>query len=360
MAGKVSANSFPCGSCGARLEFSPESSLLKCPYCGSESMIPESSAAVPELDFHQYFARATEQGESLEKQTVACTACSAVSIVESDVSLSSCPFCGSLLTARAKPGRLVRPGAILPFKINRNKASELFRRWLSSLWFAPGGLKRNSITSGGIKGIYLPYWTYDVRVTTWYEGERGEDYLETGLQTEEHTRGSGRSATRTRWQSSGGCVINSFDDVLVPAGCSLPPEAVAMLEPWDLKRLVPYSDEYLSGFQSEAYQIDMGEGFERARALIENGVRSSVERHIGGQHQRIKAMRSQYDDITFKHVLLPVWISAYRYRNRTFRFIVNARTGQVLGERPWSVFRIAIAVIGMILVLLLIAVQFKQ
>jgi len=133
-----------------------------------------------------------------------------------------------------------------------------------------------------------------------------------------------------------------------------------MLEPWDLKSLVPYSDEYMSGFQSEAYQLDMGEGFERARALIERGVRGSVERHIGGQHQRINAMRSQYDDITFKHVLLPVWISAYRYRKRTFRFIVNARTGQVLGERPWSVFRIAIALIGMLLVLLLIAILVKQ
>ncbi|MDO9309006.1 MAG: hypothetical protein Q7V04_08065 [Deltaproteobacteria bacterium] len=364
MAGKVSSSSFPCGSCGARLEYSPESSLLKCPYCGQESMTPDSSAAVPELDFHQYFARATEQGELLEKQTVTCSACSAVSIVESDISLSSCPFCGSLLTARAKAGRLVRPGAILPFKINRNRAAELFRGWLSGLWFAPGGLRRNSTTSGGIKGIYLPYWTYDVRVTTWFEGERGEDYQEAGLQAEQGGRGNGavrgRSITRTRWHSSGGCVVSTFDDVLVPAGCSLPPEAVAMLEPWDLKSLVPYSDEYMSGFQSEAYQLDMGEGFERARALIERGVRGSVERHIGGQHQRINAMRSQYDDITFKHVLLPVWISAYRYRKRTFRFIVNARTGQVLGERPWSVFRIAIALIGMLLVLLLIAILVKQ
>ena len=50
-------------------------------------------------------------------------------------------------------------------------------------------------------------------------------------------------------------------------------------------------------------------------------------------------------DVTFKHILLPVWLVAYRFRGRTYRFVVNARTGRVQGERPWSAWKIALAVI---------------
>jgi len=355
---------FPCNSCGAKLEFAPGTSALKCPYCGAQNTIEQPAGEVQELDFYEFFARAAEQGESEEKQTVKCTACSAVSTVDKNISMNKCPFCGSQLTAQAKASRLIKPGAVLPFKVTRNKAADEFRTWLSSLWFAPGELKNYATTSGGIKGMYIPYWTYDARVTTEYRGQRGEDYHETEYYDEEDSDGNtvtrSRTVTRTRWYPAGGCVENTFDDVLVPAGRSLPPEVVATLEPWDLKNLVAYADEYMSGFQAEAYQVELGDGFEQAKSLMESGVRRSVERDIGGDHQQISTIRSQYDDITFKHILLPVWISAYRYRDKTYRFIVNARTGQVQGERPWSVAKIGLVVCAVIVVLIVIALLLKK
>ncbi len=355
---------FPCASCGAKLEYSPGKSVLKCPYCGQENSLGDPEGGVREFDFYEFFARAAEQGESEEIQTVSCGSCNAVSTLDSTISLSKCPFCGSQLTAPAKASRLIKPGAVLPFKITRNRAVEEFRTWLSSLWFAPGELKRFACTTGGIKGMYLPYWTYDSRVTTQYQGQRGEDYYETEYYQGEDSNGKrvtrSRQVTRTRWYPAGGAVINSFDDVLVLAGHSLPSEIITSLEPWDLKNLVPYADEYMSGFQAEAYQLDLGEGFEQAKALMEGAVRRSIERDIGGDRQQITAARSQYDNITFKHVLLPVWISAYRYRDRTYRFIVNARTGQVQGERPWSIAKIALAVIAVLVFLLVIAVVMKR
>jgi LSD1 subclass zinc finger protein len=359
-AGKV----FPCSSCGAGLEYSPGASALKCPYCGQLHKLERPVEQVRELDFYEYFARAAEQGESEEKQTVQCTSCSAVSTVGQNVSMSSCPFCGSQMTAQARARRLLKPGALLPFKVTRSKAAEEFRSWLSALWLAPGGLKNFASTSGGIKGMYLPCWTYDARVTTHYEGQRGVDYYETEYFEDEDSTGNSvtrsRQVTRTRWCQAGGAVENRFDDLLVLAGKSLPPGIAASLEPWDLKNLVPYSDEYMSGFQAEAYQFDLGEGFEKAKGLMDGAVRRSIERDIGGDRQQISLARSQYDDITFKHVLLPVWISAYRYRDRTFRFIVNARTGQVQGERPWSMAKIAMAVIAILIALFIIALLVKQ
>jgi predicted RNA-binding Zn-ribbon protein involved in translation (DUF1610 family) len=363
-AAQAGSKPFPCVSCGAGLEFSPGASALKCPYCGHENSLEQPVGQVQELDFYEFFARAAQQGESEEKQTVTCTSCGAESTVDTTISMNRCPFCGAQLTAPAKASRLIKPGAVLPFKVTRPKAAEAFRGWISGLWFAPGELKTYASAAGGIKGMYLPYWTYDSRVTTQYEGQRGEDYYVTEQYEEEDSTGKpvsrSRRVTHTRWSSANGTVENRFDDVLVLAGKSLPAEILASLEPWDLKNLVPYSDEYMSGFQAEAYQVDMGEGFERAKAVMERVVRDSIERDISGDRQQISAARSQYDQVTFKHILLPVWISAYRYRDRSYRFIVNARTGQVQGERPYSVFKIALTVIAVLFALLIIAILVQR
>jgi predicted RNA-binding Zn-ribbon protein involved in translation (DUF1610 family) len=358
------ATPFSCVSCGARLEFSPGTATLKCPYCGHENRLEQPVEKVQELDFYEFFARATEQGESEEKQTITCSSCGATSTVDTNISMNRCPFCGAQLTAPAKASRLIKPGAVLPFKVTRAKAAEAFRGWISGLWFAPGELKNFASASGGIRGMYIPYWTYDSRVTTQYIGQRGEDYYVTEMYEEEDSTGKvvtrSRQVTHTRWSSANGTVENRFDDVLVLAGKSLPAGIIASLEPWDLQNLVPYSEEYMSGFQAEAYQIDMGEGFEKAKGIMEGVVRRSIERDISGDRQQITTVRSQYDQITFKHILLPVWISAYHYRGRTFRFIVNARTGQVQGERPWSVLKVTLAVIALLFALLIIALLVQR
>lgn len=364
MADSVKPKQFPCTSCGARLEFAPGTKKLKCSYCGHDNDLPQPVDIVSELDFYDYFARAAEDGESENRQVVKCSACNAESTVDKNISMSRCPFCGSQLTAPARSSRLIKPGAVLPFKVTRNQAVDRFRSWLGELWFAPGELKRQAGSLDGIKGMYLPYWTYDARTTTIYDGERGENYYETEYYEDQDEKGNtvsrSRQVVRTRWYSTRGSIANAFDDVLVLAGRSLPPEIIQSLQPWDLKNLVPYQDEYMSGFQAEAYQVDLGAGFEEAKVLMDEEIRHAIERDIGGDQQRIHAARTQYDNITFKHILLPVWISAYRYRDRTYRFIVNARNGQAQGERPWSVFKIAVAVVSALILLLVIASLLKH
>lgn len=355
---------FPCGSCGAKLEFSPGAASLKCPYCSHQNNIPQSAEEIRELDFYEYFARATEQGDAQEVQTVKCQACGATSTLQPNISMSHCPFCGTQLHAAAKASRLIKPGAVLPFKIPKNKALELFRDWLGGLWFAPNGLKEQAARDGGIKGMYLPYWTFDAKTTTWYDGERGEDYYVSERYTDEDDDGNTVTRTRqvrhTRWHAASGTVWQNFDDVIVQAGRSLPPEIVDELEPWDLKQLVPYQDAYMSGFQAEAYQVDLGDGFERAKHEMDGAIRETIAADIGGDHQRIHTVRSQFDGITFKHILLPVWISAYKYGDKSYRFLINGSTGEVQGERPWSVAKIAMTVGLSIIVLILIALVLKK
>src|SRR5690606_13252048 len=135
-----------------------------------------------------------------------------------------------------------------------------------------------------------------------------------------------------------------FDDVLVVASKSLPKKYADRLDTWRLSALQPYRSEYIAGFRSEVYQVTLKEGFAEAKQRMENQIRSDVRRDIGGDEQRIERISTQWEDLKYKHVLLPVWLAAYRYRGRVFQILINGQTGEVEGARPYSWIKIALAV----------------
>jgi hypothetical protein len=123
------------------------------------------------------------------------------------------------------------------------------------------------------------------------------------------------------------------------------------LEPWNLSQLVPYNDKYLSGFRSESYQVDVTTGLKEGKDKMTPSIRATVRRDIGGDEQRVLTMNTSYSDITFKHILLPIWISSYRYKGKIYRFLINGQTGEVQGERPYSAIKIILAVLLVIAVI---------
>jgi DNA-directed RNA polymerase subunit RPC12/RpoP len=342
------AQQYPCEQCGAELNFLPGSNSLKCPYCGFENTIAKSDVKIEELDYRAYLEQAAKEKDTHEAPRTRCEKCGAETTMPSNVTAGLCPFCGSPIVFSGKTTHLIRPEALLPFKVTQQDAFADFRIWINRLWFAPGDLKRYAQSEGKLVGIYIPCWTYDCETTSSYTGERGEHYYTT------ETDNSGRTVREqhTKWTPVSGNISNDFDDVLIIASHSLPKAYADRLQPWDLKNLVPYEDEYLSGFRAESYQVSLQQGFEEAKQIMDVLIRSAICRQIGGSEQRVTTLRTQYGKTTFKHILLPVWLSAYRYRDKVYRIVINARTGAVRGERPYSTWKIAIAVVIGILVVL--------
>jgi DNA-directed RNA polymerase subunit RPC12/RpoP len=338
---------FPCKQCGAKLEYMPGSDAQKCPYCSAENVIPKSDEDIHELDYVAFLRNAAASEEVVERITVKCTACGAESTQAPNVTADRCPFFGADIVATASSSKQIKPKALLPFAITREVARDSFRKWIHGLWFAPNALKRLARQESPIDGMYTPHWTYDCNTTSHYTGLRGDYYWTTETYT---TTENGRTVTRTRqvrkvrWTPVSGVVRNSFDDVLVVASQSLPKKHAEALEPWDLSNLSPYQDEYLSGFRAESYQVSLDQGFERAKEIMAGTIHATICRDIGGDLQQVSSVSTQYDNVTFKHILLPVWISAYRYGHKVYRFLVNARTGEVQGERPWSWVKITLAI----------------
>jgi predicted RNA-binding Zn-ribbon protein involved in translation (DUF1610 family) len=316
-----------------------------------------------EHDFAEQVAALEKRCPTQETLTVKCPGCAAEVTPKPNVTSFPCPYCGTDIIAVARSTKQIKPGALLPFLIKREQAQQAFRTWIRSRWFAPSKLKSQAGIDETLAGMYMPYWTYDCRTRTAYSGARGDAYYVTESYS---VVVNGRSERRTRqvrkirWSSASGVVPNEFDDVLVAASSSLPPELLHGLEPWDLKNVVPYQDDYLSGFAAESYQLDLSGGFQSAKGIMEPEIRSTVRGDIGGDEQRIDRMDVHYNDIRFKHLLLPVWVSAYRYKGKVFRFLVNARTGEVQGNRPYSAVKIAALVVAILIVVGIIALIASQ
>jgi predicted RNA-binding Zn-ribbon protein involved in translation (DUF1610 family) len=340
---------FPCRQCGAKLEYAPGTTVLKCPYCGCETPIPQSEEHIAEQDFRAFLDQAGAAHEQHEATRVQCATCGAQTTMPPDASAGLCPFCGAAMVFTGVTSSLIKPGALLPFLVTQEQAFGDFRQWINRLWFAPQDLKRYAQSEHKLVGMYVPYWTYNCDTTSFYRGERGDDYWATESYTE-YENGKAvtrtRQVLRTRWTAVSGTVWNGFANVLILASHSLPEKYVRKLEPWDLENLVPYADDYLSGFRAESYQVGLADGFGEAQQVMDGTIRQAIEGDIGGDHQRILAVKSQYDHITFKHLLLPVWLSAYGYRGKVYRITINARTGEVQGERPYSAWKIALLVAG--------------
>ena len=332
------------------MTYEPATEHLKCPNCGTTVPIERPETVVEELDFKQYLNKIEIESEVEEAPRHRCSGCGALLSFPPNVTADNCPYCTSpIVLDQGQSKKAIRPRYLLPFNAAAKEINALFAKWIRGLWFAPGDLKRLAKTGKGITGIYVPYWTYDARADSEYTGLRGDTYMEA---QQVITVQDGKRVLQTvmvpkiRWTPASGFVSVSFDDVLVMASKSLPPEYAQMLEPWDLENLTEYDEGYLTGFLAESYQIGIREAFDMARGRMHDEIMAAVAGDIGGDAQQIHSLKTAYDDITFKHLLLPVWISAYKYRGKLYRFLVNARTREIQGERPWSTIKIALAVLG--------------
>ncbi len=338
---------FPCQQCGADYRFAPDQGELVCDHCGHHALMQDMGpwgGSINELDFNAALNNLLPAQEIEEQRMTTCPNCAAhVEFDEVNHSVE-CPFCATPVVIDTGKHRQIKPKGVLPFALDERAANKAMSQWLGKLWFAPNGLQEYARKGRKMDGIYVPYWTFDAQTDSSYRGERGTVYYETRTVTRDGKQVQER-VSKVRWRNVSGRVARFFDDVLVLASKSLPKRFTEALEPWDLSAMEPYRPEFLAGFRAEGYAVELEEGFAEARHHMDRVILRDVKFDIGGDRQRVHDINTLVSDVTFKHVLLPVWMAAYKYRGKTYRFVVNGRTGRVQGERPWSAWKIAIAVV---------------
>lgn len=335
---------FPCDTCGADFRFDPGSDRLVCDHCGNVAEMENASPEIQELDFKQAIAEKLPSAEIEETRNLSCPNCAASFEFDADIHAHECPFCATPVVADTGTHRHIKPRGVLPFAIEERDAQKAMVDWLGGLWFAPNGLQEYARKGRKLTGIYAPYWTYDADTKSHYSGERGTHYYVTRTVMRDGKSVQVRER-KTRWRRVTGRVARFFDDILVLGSRSLPKSHTDGLAPWQLSELQPYSPEYLAGFQAEGYVVSLTEGYEEARDYMIRIIRRDVRFDIGGDAQRIHNINTDTRDVTFKHILLPIWIAAYKYRGKSYRFVINGQSGRVQGERPYSAWKIGFAVL---------------
>jgi DNA-directed RNA polymerase subunit RPC12/RpoP len=292
-----------------------------------------------------------------------CEGCGAEVIVHQNDLKVACAYCGNeRVLEQTKKERShaddIRPDQVLPFKLKKAEVTEDFRRWVKSLWFAPGDLWQMAHEEK-IRGVYLPYWCYDVTTKTHYDGEYGVDRTETEEYHEDGKRIT-RTKTITTWFHRHGWSHETYEDVLVLASRTVDRGLCEQVEPFHLKHAVPFSTELLTGWEAERYTVDHEKAWEKVgQPRIVDWELERCSRIVGrgADHTRGVSVTCHFTDLESTHLLLPFYVSGFRYNGKLYHYVVNGQTGQVKGERPWStgkivLFALAIAAVVAAIVLL--------
>lgn len=339
---RLGSDTYQCMNCGAALKYKPGTDFLHCDYCGTDTPIESKKVEeVHELDFEAY-AQNFEQLNIKATKIIGCRKCGAESTFNESVKSATCPYCTTpLIESDVHEERLIQPAYLLPFKIEGRDTHKHLRTWIKRLWFAPNKLRKEALHTNQLQGVYIPCWTYDAQTETDYSGQRGINYT-----TTVGTGKNRRTVVQTRWNYCSGHVSLFFDDVMVPASGMIPREVMNKINNWDSMNMVEADNRFLSGFITEKYVMNMNNGFQIARQIMNSHIEHAIRRDIGGDHQRIMDKHTEFSDVKFKLILLPVYMSSYIYKNKLYHFFLNARTGRITGDRPYSPIKIALAIIA--------------
>ena len=345
-----------CPSCSGTMEYDPATGGMLCPYCGHTEEIEithgtKNDTAVAEQDF--WSATNTESYDwGAEKRTVTCKMCSAVLVYDALQNSDVCPYCGSNQVIVNEDDKTMRPGGVVPFQITDKQAGELFYNWIKKKWFCPSVAKKTA-QAGKFSGIYLPYWTFDTQTYSTYTGQYGKEHTvrrRVGDHDETHTE--------IRWYPTSGSYSLFVDDYPVLASKTHDSKMLEKLLPFRTEENKAYEPEFVAGFVSEKYSVGLKEGWDIAKPGVDKIIKTGIENQICDQHftthVRFVQFKAQYNDLKYKYLLLPVWNSHYKYKDKTYNFMVNGQTGKVAGKSPVSPLRVAAAVVAGILLLVLI------
>lgn len=327
-----------CPNCGASLVFLPQSQKLYCDYCNNEFEIISQKSAEIVLDFSLDKHKKWNE----ETRVSHCDSCGAEFVFDKDEFAKLCPFCDSPSVTRVEDLEGIRPNAVVPFKLTKAQAKECYQKWIKRRIFAPSAFRKNHLIDQ-FRGVYSPSWTYDAKTFSTYNGVVGDYYYVTvGTGKNRHT------VRRTRYRNVSGRHEAIFDDININSSRQISDRDFAKLKPFNTQDSVEYKRQYLAGYTAEHYKKSLNEGWAEALNVINNSIRSSI---IASLHCDVVSyinITTQYNDKTFKYVLLPIYVANHLYKQKQYYTYINGSTGKAVGKAPVSAPKIVGFLIGLL------------
>lgn len=353
----------PCNACGGEMLYDAKSQKMLCQHCGSTQEVPSESDMIVEKPFTEALTLdSAPKGFDTEKKVFHCNNCGANTAVDTGTVTFKCGFCGSeKYNEKSVEQNIIKPAGVLPFAITKNQALDKFTEWLGKGFFYPSDLKKLA-SLDNIHGMYLPFWTYDAQTSSSWYADRGFHYYVTEYYTDSNGNQQSRQVQKTRWVSVSGYFQHFFDDVLVIGSKGVKQSRVEKIYPFSLEKVVNYDPSFLLGWEAEIYEIDVKEGFNMADGIMDKYIRSECAGLARGNGDTYRALSitTSKNNITYKHIMLPIWVAGYTYKNKIYQFIINGETGKVSGKKPLSWIKITITVLIVLIIIAVLVVLFKD
>lgn len=337
---EAEAQAYQCPRCGGRLVFDPGQSQLSCEYCGyTQESRPPQAAGDQEQVMDLVLPTTRAHLWAASQQRVACEACGAVTLLPPGQTADHCPYCASNRFVRSpEMSELIDPQSICLMRLNAKAAAERARQWLGKGWLSPDNLASSKVK---LQPAYFPFWTFSGTLELPWSCEVNEG-----------------SSKYPNWVARSGSEFELFDEILVSGMRSMSSEETKSIEPFNLKELVEFKPDYLAGWKALTYDYPMADASLCARELVTRKINHSLYSIVepGREKRDLEGRGGKWSGMTFKYVLLPLWVGAYQHKGKLYHVLVNGQTGKVGGSKPTDTSKAIIMAIGGVLILIVILI----
>lgn len=322
-----------CPNCRGEQVFNPDKGFLVCERCGSSFPVKETEGKIIRREYSPTFVPQTNTKLDVK---YTCTTCGAKSVVGSDEEQRRCASCGNLSLTKQKAPSVV-PDGIIPFSISRNKAAEIFRKWVGSRKFAPNDLKQMARLEK-ITGLYTPIWNFSYKTTVKYSA--------TGIKIK--TDDDGDRVVREYPIEK----VKEFDkqNQIYSGSKRISNTFLNGLGDYEFSNIRPYSSDYLLGFAGIDTDIDIHTTY---NGMIKDVIKSNEFKYkhdLENEYDQVDnfVCATKFRNVIFNYTYVPVWANHYTYKGKEYHCYINGQTGQAAGSAPKSALKI-LGLIGGIL-----------
>ena len=269
-----------------------------------------------------------------------CEGCGASMSYDAQVQNLRCPFCGGEKLQAEKDAKTLAPKFVVPLQIEQHDAVARLKSWMGSSFWRPGDLATAAIVTK-LTAVYVPYWVFSAKTFTYWTADSSQTPW----------------GARANWCPVSGEHRGAYTGLLIGASSSLSPAETHSLCPFDLTQAIPTEQADLENALFEQFQVQRKYARPLAQQGLETLERQACAALVPGNSRNVH-VNVRIEGLSAEPVLLPVWIMAYTYRERTFRFLLNGQSGRCTGTAPTSYAKIAgviAAVIGGIILVLICA-----
>lgn len=325
-----------CRSCGSNLIFSPKKGALLCKSCGNIYKIDASSSFMTHSFETNINVSNNHDDWSAQTKMLKCQDCGAEIILDKFEYSSTCSYCESNVVSKLEELPGLKPDAVIPFKFDGHDAMLRFGEIMRKSWFIPNALKKK-IPSSDMTGTYIACFSFNADAFCKYNG--------VFTYTESYTDIDGETKTVIKYVPVSGNHRENFKNILIESNQHVTDSDLNDIKPFNFEELKSFNQDYLKGYVVEHYNEDANACFNIAKAKMVNSIKMQLLKKHNCTGISSIDLKIDYTNKAYSYYLLPIYLFIYKYKDKTYKTIMNGQNGKLGSNIPKSGVKITFFVL---------------